>query len=91
MGNKVFKPLSLILVIVMVLSAAFPVFSGNAAVEFAFTCDEAVPGEELAVTLSVQSASTEVDGLIAYNLSYDAPDLIHTGRLLQEALPERAR
>ena len=55
----------------MTLSAAFPVFSGSAAGESAFTCDEAVPGEELAATLSAQSASTEADGLIAYNLSYD--------------------
>ena len=71
MKNKVVKPLSLILVIVMVLSAALPAFSGNAAVEFAFTCAEAVSGEELAVTISVQSDSTEVDGLIEYNSTYD--------------------
>ncbi len=65
------RSISLVLVIAMILSMAFPVFAGNAAVEFAFTSGEAVPGEELSITLSVASESTVVDGLIAYGLSYD--------------------
>lgn len=73
------KPVSFILVIAMILTMAFPVFSGNAAVEYAFTCGEATPGEEFAVTLSVSSASTEVDGLIVYNLVYDTSVATFTG------------
>ena len=41
------------------------------AVKYTFAAEDPAPGDDLTVTLSVESGSTLVDGLIVYNLSFD--------------------